>query len=878
MDAVAQKTAKTGSEVEKLAQKRDAFNALGASAIGLGAAVGVGLGVAIAKFSEFDQQMSSVQAATHESTENMIALREAALEAGESTVYSATESAAAVEELAKAGVSTADILSGALAGSLDLAAAGQLGVARAAEITSTALNQYSLEGDRAAHVADVLAAGAGKAMGSVDDLANGLKFVGPVAASMGVSLEETTGVLALFAQQGIIGEQAGTSLRGVLSSLTSPSKEARKEIDRLGITLYDSQGNFLGLENAADQLSKAYRGMDGASRDASLGIVFGRETVTAATALYRAGAEGVDEWTQAVDDSGYAAETARARLDNLAGDVEALGGAFDTALIQTGSGANGVLREMVQGASALVDMYNDLPAPVQSATLLIGAATAAVALSGGAALVAAPKWAELRSTVTAAGFSMGRIALQGAGVGAALSIATAAVSVLVSKQAEMRSGAEEFADSLDAATGAATRYTRELIAKKLADQGAFEGAAKAGVSQRELTDAVYEGGAAYDTLKAKLRAAHEESLTSVPIWESATIGNSINAISDMNVQLGDARQRHTDLKAAQAESTGAFREGEAATARNERALADLAGRATSTQVDIDSLANTIRGFGSAQMDTNAAARGFEQALDDLQGSIERNGTTLDRTTEAGRENEANVDGLARTTLEWAAAIVQQTGDQEAANGVMQAGRDRLIEMVGQFGITGDAAQTYADSLGLIPGMIPTAVELNTSTATRTMAEFLDRWNGAYIRTDLLVNSPGSSGLGPVKGNYSGGLYEQAKPKMFEAGGFASGIFAGRARGIHKFAEESLPWEAYISPHPAHRQKNLQILDEVGYRLNAWERPSASAPGMMQSSAVQAGPSVTTGDFNLVNTGLSRTEVKELIRDEVDRNFMRGGLR
>ncbi|MFP3821877.1 hypothetical protein SB658_24580, partial [Bacillus sp. SIMBA_008] len=87
-----------------------------------------------------------------------------------------------------------------------------------------------------------------------------------------------------------------------------PSAQARAEIERLGLTMYDVKtGAFLGLENAAGQLSKAYSNMDGASRDASMGIIFGRETVTAATALYKASAGGVDQWTNAVDDSGYAA-------------------------------------------------------------------------------------------------------------------------------------------------------------------------------------------------------------------------------------------------------------------------------------------------------------------------------------------------------------------------------------------------------------------------------------------------------------------------------------------------------------------------------------------------------------------------------------------
>src|SRR5690606_9064069 len=202
---------------------------------------------------------------------------DAALEAGGATVFTATESANAIEELGKAGVETADILGGGLAGSLDLAASAQLGVARAAEITGITLKQFKLDGTEAGRVADVLSAGANKAVGSVEDLANGLKFVGPVADGMNVSLEDTVATLTLFADRGVIGEQAGTSLRGMLSSLTSPSKAAKKELDALGVSLYDGQGRFKGLENVAGELNRALYGVSDAQRDASLGVIFGNQ-------------------------------------------------------------------------------------------------------------------------------------------------------------------------------------------------------------------------------------------------------------------------------------------------------------------------------------------------------------------------------------------------------------------------------------------------------------------------------------------------------------------------------------------------------------------------------------------------------------------------
>jgi hypothetical protein len=185
MDAAAKKTREMGSEAEKLAQKKDAFNQLGRSTVVMGAAMAAGVGLAISKFADFDQAMSNVKAATHESADNMALLRDAALDAGAKTVFSATESAGAIEALSKAGVSTADILGGGLAGSLDLASAGALDVGSAAEIAATALTQFKLKGSDMGHVADLLAAGAGKAQGEVTDLGQALAQSGLVAHSTG---------------------------------------------------------------------------------------------------------------------------------------------------------------------------------------------------------------------------------------------------------------------------------------------------------------------------------------------------------------------------------------------------------------------------------------------------------------------------------------------------------------------------------------------------------------------------------------------------------------------------------------------------------------------------------------------------------------------
>lgn len=733
------------------------------AAIAVGAAAGVGL--AVSKFADFDQAMSNVQASTHETADVMGQYRQAALDAGSSTVFSATESANAIDELAKAGLSANDILGGGLTGSLDLAAAGGLGVARAAEIASTTLQQFGLEGSKASHVADVLAAGAGKAMGSVDDLANGLKFVGPVAASLGVSLEQTTGVLALFAQQGIIGEQAGTSLRGVLASLTSPSKESAKEIERLGLNLYDAQGNFLGLENAAGELSKAYGTMDQESRQASLGIIFGRETITAATALYQAGAEGVAEWSAAVDDSGYAAETARLKLDNLKGDVEALGGALDTALIQTGSSANGTLRDLVQGATGLVTAYAEAPGPVQALGLALGVAAAAAAAAGLGFVTLVPKIAATRAAMQQANISGGVLA-KGIGKGGALLLGlTALTGGFAGLGAQGQLTADQIADVNKALKSVDFENVNKLFPKSGIGFDVQEGQSfqtnDALASLKKLTggfndqvdmkftkflDGVTFGLTDLSAVFKENEATFNQIGTTFSDLAGTDYGTASSKFADMVEEMGggadtverllevmpDYKATLTDLATAAGVTVSdqellnlAIGKGDLATQlakgsanEQEKALTELGGAAESAEGDITELADAITNFGKAQFDTNAATREFEAAIDDAAKALETNGQTMDVTTEAGRANQAALDDIASSALGVSAAIISQTNDQDAASAALQRGRDAYIEASVAAGVSEEAANAYADQLGLIPSNVSTAIVATGVTKTQ----------------------------------------------------------------------------------------------------------------------------------------------------------------
>lgn len=347
-------------------ERAAALQQLGAGAGKIGLAAAAGLAAIVVATSGFDQAMSHVRAATHETAGNMRDLREAAIQAGADTAYSASEAAGAIEELAKAGVSTKDILGGGLSGALDLAAAGSIAVGDAAEIAATALTQFKLSGEQVPHVADLLAAGAGKAQGEVGDLAMALKQSGLVASQMGISVEQTTGTLAAFASAGLLGSDAGTSFRTMLLRLANPTDESAGLMEQLGIAAYDTSGKFVGMSAIAGQLQKAFEGKTQAERDSALATIFGSDAIRAASVLYSQGAQGIDQWTDNVNDAGYAAETAAIKMDNLRGDVEKLMGSLETAMIGSGEGSQGFLRGLVQGADEAVDSFNHLPSALQN--------------------------------------------------------------------------------------------------------------------------------------------------------------------------------------------------------------------------------------------------------------------------------------------------------------------------------------------------------------------------------------------------------------------------------------------------------------------------------------------------------------------------------
>ncbi|RII94561.1 phage tail tape measure protein [Clavibacter californiensis] len=846
-------------------KNEQAFTTAGTGLVALGGVGVLAAGAAIAKYAEFDKAMSEVQAATHSAAEEQNVLREAALEAGASTKYSATEAAGAIEELAKAGISTADILSGGLSGALDLAAAGGLGVADAAGIASTALTQFKLAGSDIPHVADLLSAGAGKAMGSVQDLSGALNQAGLVSSQTGLSIEETTAGLSAFASAGLLGSDAGTSFKSMLQRLTPQSAEAQAAMDKLGISAYDSQGEFIGLSEFAGNLQTSLADLSVEQRNSALATIFGSDAVRAASVLYSEGASGIADWEGKVNDSGYAAETARIRMDNLAGDVEKLGGSFETNLIKSGSGANDAIRGLVQTTTGLLDLVGGLPAPVLSAGTAILGIGGSIALAGGAALVAAPKVLAFKEAVSLTGIK-GKAAALGVGAfGGAIGIAVLVIGGIVSAAADAAAQVSELSDTFDESTGAITELTRVTIAKRLADDGVFETAKKAGIGQKEFTDAILEGGKALDDVQDKIDAYGTTSL--VPWSEKDAAARQLSgALGEQSDQLDKAKEKNENLSAATESNT----ESTQSAAEAYLAAADEAAGVVDQIKQLIDATNEANGVGQDAVSANAS---YQKSLQDVKDTIQKAkegaegySTSLDETTAAGSANAAMLGGLADDSQKAAAAQydldVKTMSAKDATDkykASLESGRQTLYDNA--LALTGNAqqAQAFTDKVYGIPSQKSFQLLADTAAAANEVDTFFRTWNGRRIV--MRVETTGAAN--PVQGGAAG-----PRAIMKADGGVVDFYAAGGIRENHVaqiakagtwrvWAEDETGGEAYIPLAASKRARSLEIFKETGRRLGVQEfanggvyapRPVYDRPAQMYMTA----PAVAVApQFNVI---------------------------
>ena len=363
LEEVSAVTGKVGSKMKSAGQ---AIMPASAAMAGLGA-------VSVNTANDFESAMSQAAGALNMPMSQMSELRDLAIETGQETIFSAKESGQAITELAKGGLTEADIKTGALKATMDLAASSGMDLGNAANVVVQAMGAFGLSAEESALAANALAGAAAASSTDVEPLTQGLAQVSAQAYNAGWSMQETTAVLGKFADAGIVGSDAGTSLKTMLQRLAAPTDKAAEMITNLGIQTRDSSGNLLGASDMAQELQNKLGSLSAAQRDAALQTIFGSDATRAATVLMNSGSEGLASYIKATNDQEAAQRLANSQMGEGSLAIEEMKGSLETAAITIGSKLAPVITKVAEFITDLVNKFSALPEGVQTAIVVIGA-------------------------------------------------------------------------------------------------------------------------------------------------------------------------------------------------------------------------------------------------------------------------------------------------------------------------------------------------------------------------------------------------------------------------------------------------------------------------------------------------------------------------
>lgn len=420
---------RTGERMRDTGNKmQDVGGQVGTTFAAMTGVIGAGLAMAVKESMNFEQKMADIQAVSGATGDEMKKISELAVQMGEKTKYSSVEAGQGIEELIKAGVSLTDIINGGLEGALNLATAGELELGDAAEIASTALNAFKDDNLSVAQAADLLAGAANASATSVGEMKFGLSMVSAVASGVGLSFKDTTTALALFAQNGLKGSDAGTSLKTMLANLIPKSNEAYDMFSDLGLitidtgkamqflgekgikptsnsfkdvtgalseyaakqagvkvgsekaekafqkltfetgimtnAFFDSNGNLKEMSDIAEILQMAMQGLTAEQRQSYMYTLFGSDAIRAANILYKEGSDGVKNMYTEMSKV-TALEVAETKMNTTKGKIEELSGAVDTLKKSFGDALLPILVDVVSGVQGVVDWFNNLDESTQ---------------------------------------------------------------------------------------------------------------------------------------------------------------------------------------------------------------------------------------------------------------------------------------------------------------------------------------------------------------------------------------------------------------------------------------------------------------------------------------------------------------------------------
>lgn len=515
-----------GTFMDNTKESSTRIESLGGVITGVGSTLTKGLTVPLAAVGagavkvavDFESSMSRVKALTGAVGGEFEKLEKQAIELGSTTSFSASEASEGMQNLASAGFTVNEIMS-AMPGILDLAASDNIDLASAAEVASSTLRGFGLEASNAAHVADVLARAAADTNAGILDTGEAMKYIAPVASAMSLSLEEVTAAIGIMSNAGIKGGQAGTALRGSLTRLANPSKEAAELMEALGFNAYDANGKMVSLKDIINNLGISLKDMTEEQKQQAIATIFGQESMSGMLTLIQAGPQQLDKLTKSFkNSSGAAREMADTMMDNTKGAWDEFTSGLEGAGIAIGKTLLPMLTKGINKITEMVNAFNNLTPSTQKMIVSIGTTVAAIGplmIIGGKLITGIGKTIGLVSSITSLAGS-GLVASLGA-----VAIPLTAVGI----------GFHIWHEAMDVANQKITKSREEMswMERTIADL-----TGKVTYSKKELIDM----GLVYDDFNKNISSEFQESVKEMTV-DIHDFGMEINSINVDNVMTDE---------------------------------------------------------------------------------------------------------------------------------------------------------------------------------------------------------------------------------------------------------------------------------------------------------------------------------------------------
>lgn len=888
----ARATRTVGTESEKLAQKRQAFEQMGRGLMLTGASLTAVTALSVKAAMDWESAWTGVTK-TVDGTPEQLQQVEDGLRGLTSVLPASHDEIAAVAEAAgQLGIQTDNVVAFTRT-MIDMGETTNLSANEAATSLARFMNiMGTAQGDVDNLGSAIVGLGNNYATTEAEILDMSMRLAG-AGKQVGLTEGQVLGLSTALSSVGIEAEAGGSAMSKVMIDIAASVDEGGARLELFAKTAGVSAETFSQKwkTDPAAALALFVKGLSNAEAQGSstLGVLaeLGITEVRMRDALLRS-ASAADMFSGAMADGNTAFEENNAltleaakRYETAESKLAMMGNAIRDAAIDFGDVFLPAVSGSAEAITEFAGFMGDLPDPVQGIIAVLTAAVGVIALAGGAASLGALKFAELRIAFETLEWSMKKFSLVGGGVILALTALVAVVGAVAAAQAQARQRAEAYADTLAEGTNKVTKATREMTIANLSardsvlwweNQSAYDEAEKLGIGFDLVTEAAMGDADALRELRKQLEAgasAHRSSQDEAETYAALTrqLTDAVageSASLDEAIKMADQKKRATDASADASETA----------AESYLDEADAVGELTGQLSELIDKINEANGVGQDAITANAQ---YQSALAGLSEQVEKNGASLDQATEAGSANAASLADLAGRAQDAAAAQFEQDkatmSSKDAADKyytTLQNQRQAFIDSATAAGFNKDEVIKLADQVFKLPSEKEMKVIAETDTAEdklRRLKERLDAIpNNSYKRVTLESFSVGNFDVTP---NAAGGYY-QGGVKAFAGGGFEPGIYPYTPGGIHKIAEEYA--EGYVSMDPARRGKSEGVWRTIGDRMGFTQ-------SVQQSGPVQV--SLAGAEFTLMVDG---NPVRAIVQEQIVRYdagseaAIRGGVR